>query len=182
MWNQEQMSEKIIKLFENSKTEVLAFLSAYTLTITTDNDKFQIPKKNARNRGIKLRYITEITNDNLSYCKRQLDLVDELRHLDKIKGNFVLSNSEFIASHEISRQHPITDGFYSNVKKIVKLQGYIFETLWDNATPAVERIKQLETAAGNVSAKPNHALKKEQRTIDRFYVCEQCQSIFIYAD
>ena len=183
MWNQEQMFDRIIKLFENAKIEVLAFLNAYTLTITTDNEKLQIPKLNARNRGVRLRYITEITKDNLSYCKRQLDLVDELRHLNKISGNFLMSDSEFIASHEISPQHPITEGFYSNVRKIVKLEGYIFETLWENAIPAAERINQLETAS-DASDRSNYALEKGQkkRVIDRFYVCEQCRSTFIYAD
>lgn len=184
LWSQEQMYDRIIRLFANAKTEVLAFLNAYTLTITTDDERLQIPKRNARNKGVKLRYITEITKDNLSYCKRQLDLVDELRHLDKIRGNFLMSDCEFIASLEISPQHPITEGFYSNVRKIVKLHGYIFETLWDNAIPAVERINQLETPASNVPTRPNYALEKGQKknVVDRFYVCEQCRSTFIYAD
>jgi hypothetical protein len=94
-----------------------------------------------------------------------------------------MSDSEFIASHEISPQHPITEGFYSNVRKIVKLEGYIFETLWENAIPAAERINQLETAAGYAPAGPNYALKEQKKkVIDRFYVCEQCRSTFIYAD
>lgn len=177
------MYDSTIKLLENSKLEVLAFLDAYTLTITTDNEKFQIPKNNARKRGVKLRYITEITKDNLPYCKRQLDLVDELRHLSKVKGNFLMSESEFIASHEISPRHPITEGFYSYVKKIVKLENYVFETLWENATPALERIKQLESSEGSAN-ESGHGIEKSQdkNLVDRFYVCEQCHSIFILAD
>lgn len=177
------MFDRIIQLLENSKIEILAFLNAYTLTITTDNEKLQIPKSNARKRGVKLRYITEITKDNLSYCKRQLDLVDELRHLNEVRGNFLMSESEFIASQDISPRHPITGGFYSNLEKIVKLEGYVFETLWDNAVPAVERIKQLESAGGTSSGS-NYAIEKRQqkRVIDRFYVCEQCHSTFIFAD
>ena len=94
-----------------------------------------------------------------------------------------MSDSEFIASHEISPQHPITEGFYSNVRKIVKLEGYIFETLWENAIPAAERINQLETAASRVPVGSDYALKEQKkRVIDRFYVCEQCRSTFIYAD
>lgn len=183
MWNQEQMYDRIIRLLEEARIEVLAFLNAYTLTISTDNERFQIPKREARKRGVKLRYITEITTDNLSYCKRQLDMVDELRHLNKVRGNFLMSESEFIASHEISPQHPITEGFYSNVKKIVKLQGYVFETLWDNALPAAERINQLETGSYSPS-RPSYGISKEEkkRVIDRFYVCPQCNSTFIFAD
>ena len=41
----------------------------------------------AKKRGVRLRYVTEITNDNISYCKQLLTMVNELRHLDGIKGN-----------------------------------------------------------------------------------------------
>ena len=71
MWTLEQMYYMIVKLIENARIEVFAFLNAYTLTISTDNEKFQIPKREARKRGVKFRYITEITKGNLSYCKRR---------------------------------------------------------------------------------------------------------------
>ncbi|HET7390453.1 MAG TPA: hypothetical protein VFJ51_06485, partial [Nitrososphaeraceae archaeon] len=51
----------------------------------------------ARSRGIKMRYLTEITRDNVAYCKELITIVDELRHLDGIKGNFMLSESEYLA-------------------------------------------------------------------------------------
>jgi len=41
----------------------------------------------AKTRGVSIRYITEITNDNLDYCKELMSIVDELRHLDGVKGN-----------------------------------------------------------------------------------------------
>ena len=110
-------------------------------------------------------------------------MADELRHLNKVRGNFLMNESEFIASRDISPRHPITQGFYSNLKKIVKLEGYVFETLWDNAIPAIERIEQLESAGGTSSGS-NYAIekRKQKRVIDRFYVCEQCHSTFIFAD
>jgi two-component system, OmpR family, sensor histidine kinase VicK len=37
----------------------------------------------ARNRGIKLRYLTEITSENISYCKELLHIVNELRRNKK---------------------------------------------------------------------------------------------------
>jgi hypothetical protein len=183
LWNQEQMYDRIMELLENAEMEVLGFFNAHVFTISTDEETLQRPKREARKRGVKFRYITEITKDNLSYCKRQLDTVDELRHLDKVMGNFLMSEHEFIASHDISPQHPITDGFYSNVKKIVKLQGYIFETLWEHAISAAERINQLE-AANASSGKTGYTVEKEprKRVLDRFYVCKQCNTIFVYAE
>jgi hypothetical protein len=185
MWNQEQMYDRIVKLLENSKFEVFAFLSEYTLTLTTDEQIFQTPKKEARKRGVKLRYVTEITKDNLSDCKKQLDMVDELRHLGRISGNFLMNESEFMASQEISARHPITEGFYTDIKKLVKLQGYVFETLWENAIPAHERIKQIEATESynrdNSVYEVSQTEEEKKQVIDRFYVCPKCRSTSIFA-
>ena len=51
----------------------------------------------AKKRGVKLRYATEITKDNISYCKQMMTMVDELRHLDGIKGNFYISETGYLA-------------------------------------------------------------------------------------
>ena len=40
-----------------------------------------------KERGIRIRFITEITDGNIQYCK-ELMKICELRHLDEIKGNF----------------------------------------------------------------------------------------------
>ena len=40
-----------------------------------------------KNRGVRLRFISEITKDNLQYCK-ELMKIGEVRHLDEVKGNF----------------------------------------------------------------------------------------------
>jgi HKD family nuclease len=51
----------------------------------------------ARGRGVQLRYLTEITKSNLSYCKELMKIVHELHHLDGIKGNFMISEREYLA-------------------------------------------------------------------------------------
>ncbi|HEX2557291.1 MAG TPA: hypothetical protein VHK86_03125 [Nitrososphaera sp.] len=184
MWTQEEMYDRIVKLIENAKTEVLAFLNAYTLTISTDNEKFQTPKREARRRGVKFRYITEVTKDNLSYCKRQLNMVDELRHLNNLRGNFLISESESVSSLEVSPQHPITEGYYTDNKKLVEMMRYVFETLWDNAIPAEERINQLEAGIYYSPSESSSAIAKEEKKkiIDRFYICSKCNSAFIFVD
>src|SRR5215510_13824896 len=99
LWTQEQMYDKIVTLIENARIEVLAFLNSNTLTISTDEERFQTPKREVRKRGVKLQYITEVTKDNLEYCKRQLDLVDELRHINKVRGIF--SSVKVSLSHRL---------------------------------------------------------------------------------
>jgi hypothetical protein len=42
-----------------------------------------------KKRGIKLRYVTDITKDNVKYCKELMsEFAYEIRHLDGIKANF----------------------------------------------------------------------------------------------
>jgi two-component system, OmpR family, sensor histidine kinase VicK len=99
----------------------------------------------AKRRGVQLRYLTEITNDNLSYCKEIMSMVDEVRHLDGIKGNFMISESEYlapIASHD--KIKPADTIIFSNVKEIVEHQQYVFHTFWDKAIPAEQKIREIE--------------------------------------
>jgi two-component system sensor histidine kinase VicK len=104
----------------------------------------------AKKKGVYLRYITEITKDNLSYCKELMTMVNELRHLDGIKGNMYLSETGYLAPatfHE--RGKPATQIIYSNVKEIVEHQTYVFDTLWTRAISAEERFEQIEEGAGH---------------------------------
>ena len=74
-----------------------------------------------KTRGTKLRYLTEITKDNLYYCKELLPMVDELRHLDGIQGNFYLSENGYASPTSIHEQvKPANVMIYSNNKEIIQ--------------------------------------------------------------
>jgi two-component system, OmpR family, sensor histidine kinase VicK len=99
----------------------------------------------AKKRGVKLRYATEINKDNISYCKQMMTMVDELRHLDGIKGNFYISETGYLAPatfHEAGE--PAAQIIYSNVKELIEHQRYVFETLWSKTIPAEQRIREIE--------------------------------------
>jgi hypothetical protein len=99
----------------------------------------------AKGRSVVLRYITEITKDNISYCKQLMTIVDELRHLEGIKGNFMLSETEYIAPIILFEKGKIASQIiYSNQKEIVDQHQYIFDTLWNKAVSAEQRIKEIE--------------------------------------
>ena len=107
------------------------------------------PIKNAfldgKSRGIKLRYLTEITKDNIAYCKELITIVDELRHLDGIKGNFMISETEYLAPLILyEKDKTASQTIYSNVKELVEQQQYIFDTIWSKAIPAEQKIKEIE--------------------------------------
>ena len=97
----------------------------------------------AHARGIKIKFVTEITKDNLPYCKQMMEL-GEMRHLDGVQGNFGVSETEYLASATLDREKLVPLLIYSNVKQIVKQQQYIFETLWNKAIPAEQRIEEIE--------------------------------------
>jgi two-component system, OmpR family, sensor histidine kinase VicK len=105
-----------------------------------------------KKRNIKIRYITDINKDNLSYCKELLNFYTEIRHLEGMKANFSISETEYMASstliqgEEIQQQPsgPIQQVIYSNVKDIVEQQKYVFESFWNRSILAEQRIKELE--------------------------------------
>jgi two-component system, OmpR family, sensor histidine kinase VicK len=100
----------------------------------------------AKDKGIKLRYVTEITTDNVSYCKELINTINiELRHVDGIKGNFYVSENEYVAPATFHHKgKPASHIIYSNVREIVDHQQYVFESFWTRAIPAQQRIKEIE--------------------------------------
>ena len=99
----------------------------------------------ARRRHITIRYITEITKDNLHYCKEMISLVDELRHLNGIKGNFYVSEQEYVAPSTLHEKGKSSEMMiYSNVKEIVEHQQYIFDSFWNTSTSAERKIKEIQ--------------------------------------
>jgi two-component system sensor histidine kinase VicK len=95
-------------------------------------------------RGIKTRFITEITEKNIEYCKELMNIVYELRHLEGVKGNFGVSESDYIATAIQQEGRPILQLIHSNARVMIEQQQYFFETLWSMAIPAEQRIREIE--------------------------------------
>jgi two-component system, OmpR family, sensor histidine kinase VicK len=103
-----------------------------------------------KEKRIRLRYVTDITKDNFKYCKEMMEFADEVRHLDGLKANFSVSETEYLASASLSQQQKqqptqqVQQVIYSNVKDIVEQQKYVFESFWNKAMPAEQRIREIE--------------------------------------
>jgi two-component system, OmpR family, sensor histidine kinase VicK len=98
----------------------------------------------AKKRGARIRFITEITEDNLHYCKELIDIVSELRHLDGFIGGIAISETEYMTTISLKRKQLLTQVFYSNAFEVVKQGQYIFDTFWNKAILAEQRIKEIE--------------------------------------
>jgi two-component system, OmpR family, sensor histidine kinase VicK len=97
----------------------------------------------AKRKYMRFRYITEITHKNILHCK-ELMKIAEVRHLNGIKANFVVSDTEYTSTAVMQEVHAIPEVIYSNVKRILDQQQYLFETLWNKAIPAEQKIREIE--------------------------------------
>ena len=96
-----------------------------------------------KRRGVRIRFITEITSENLQYVKELMNYA-EVRHMDIVKGNMAVSETEYVATATLEGAKPIMQTIYSNAKPILEQQRYFFENLWIKAVHADQRIRQIE--------------------------------------
>jgi two-component system sensor histidine kinase VicK len=95
-------------------------------------------------RGVKVRLVTEITKENINYCKEIMKF-SEIRHLEGVKGNFGIIDEREYSMHIIHQElQAPTQMIYSNVKSSVEAQQFLFNTLWNKAIPAEERIMEID--------------------------------------
>ena len=53
-----------------------------------------------KSRLVRLRFLTEVTTSNISYCK-EIMKVTELRHLDELKTNFAIADGNIYSANVI---------------------------------------------------------------------------------
>jgi two-component system sensor histidine kinase VicK len=138
-------TEAILRFVSKATTEINACLDAKGPSVMLEVKPIKKARLDAKRRGVKFRYITEITKDNIDYCKGLLEFVDELRHLSGIKGNFELCDKkEYIATATLQKAQPIDELIHSNVRQIVEQEQFVFDTFWNKAVPYKERIREIE--------------------------------------
>jgi two-component system, OmpR family, sensor histidine kinase VicK len=143
LYGEDIATDAIVQGMLRAKTRIDMCLDVEAPILGIKHDSLKEAKIKAKKKGVKLRYITEINKDNLSYC-RELAQIVELRHLDNIRGNFGVSDDEYMAIATIEKEKPITHVIYSNAEQIVRQHQYLFETLWDKAVPAEQKIREIE--------------------------------------
>jgi signal transduction histidine kinase len=118
-----------------------------------------------KQKGIRLRFITEITRDNINYCKEVMK-VFELRHLDGIKGNFGIADGKDYGGAARPKEAEVPALLIrSNVRAFVEQQQYFFETLWAKSIPAEQRIKEIEE--GRAVHYETKVLTNEEEIVDK---------------
>ena len=110
---------------------------------------FQYPEslkkhKEALDRGVRIRVITEVTTDNLPYVKEGLHYVSDVRHMDTITHSFGVSEKHYLSSKLQFGNPQLTQSVFSNIGWFVREQQYLFESLWNRAIPLKQRIREIE--------------------------------------
>jgi signal transduction histidine kinase len=98
----------------------------------------------ARNRGAKIRFITEVTKDNIEYCKQLSKIVSELRHLDGARGSVCVNDTEFLGMTTWRETKLLNPVIYSNEREVIEHQQYIFEMFWKKAEPFSQKLMEIE--------------------------------------
>jgi two-component system, OmpR family, sensor histidine kinase VicK len=143
--------DTISHCMSNAKHKIDACVDYTRPSLAIEINQLRDAFLDAKTRGVKIRYLTEITKDNLRYCKELVSLVSELRHLDGIKGSFYINEQEYAAPatyHEKGKSANMM--IHSTVKEIVEHQQYVFDTIWNTSTSAERKIKEIESE-GSVS-------------------------------
>jgi two-component system sensor histidine kinase VicK len=166
LYGVETVVNTIIEFLNRTNDVVYACVDQTRPVLTLDTLDLKNAFLYAKKRGVKLHYVTEITKDNISYCKQLMDMVDELRHLDGIKGNFYVSESGYLApatAHEVGKS--ASQVIYSNVTEIIEHQRYVFDSFWNKAIQAGDRIREIEEG---IDLAKTEVIQSPQKIMDTF--------------
>ncbi len=115
----EATTKRVREVFSNvsKKFDVCANSAAPSIAMTIFRNGYE----HMKSRGIKIRWVTDITKDNLTHCKDLMQYA-EVRHINSLNGNFGVSEREYIAAATIKEGQPLPKLIYSNSKEMVEQQ------------------------------------------------------------
>jgi two-component system sensor histidine kinase VicK len=143
LYGTENTTKAILSVLSNIESKMDICADSTWPSVVMGVDVFRKALIDLKKRGVRSRYITTITKDNMYYCKEAMK-IGELRHLDDIKGNFSVSEKEYMASATMQEASPLQQVIYSNVKEVLEQQQYVFDSFWNKSVPAEQKIKEIE--------------------------------------
>jgi two-component system, OmpR family, sensor histidine kinase VicK len=145
LYGEENTTKAILQIIDNAHNDIFCCGDQTIASISLEVKEFKKALLDAKkNRGIKIRYITDVTRDNLQDCKELMEVITDLRHLDGVKGNFGINETEYAAITVLQKSGLVLQVMYSNAKSIVEQHHYLFKTIWDKSLPAGQKIKEME--------------------------------------
>jgi len=143
VYGEDKTTELIVQTLNNAQDRWDNYADCQGPTVAMGVEQLRKGMRHAYDRGVKIKYLSEITKHNINYCK-ELMKIAEVRHVDNAKGGMAVSESEYIATAKLQEAKPVSHLIHSNVMEIVEQQQYVFKSLWANAIPATQRIREIE--------------------------------------
>jgi hypothetical protein len=140
----------LLKFIQNSVKRIDICGEPTWIGVTLGSPAYRNSYEKFKERRGKIRFITDINVNNINTCK-VLMTFGEVRHINDIKGNFSVNDAgEYIASL-LSREQKESDlkFLYSNSVGLLQQQLLIFNSFWNIATPAEQKIREIERDFGS---------------------------------
>ncbi len=146
MYNPVEMVNAALHNFSQIRINMDTCCDDQGAAVTIDASPIWKGINDLKNKGVTIRWITDITKENINHCK-ELMRIAQVRHLDGIKGAFgVHDRKYYVASANVTKEGRTLPGelIISTVKVIVQQQQQIFNLLWEKAIPSKHRIMEIE--------------------------------------
>jgi nitrogen-specific signal transduction histidine kinase len=167
LYGEEKAVGRGVYFMDNVKEKMDIYFDKSAPSIVMDLPEYREGYMKIRNKGGKIRAVTEITRENISYCKDLMNLVDELRHLDGVRGGVAVSETEYMATTVLQVSTPLTQVIHSRAKEMVENGQYIFDTFWRLAIPGEQKIKEIEEGIDpEVIESINDPIKLQNKVFD----------------
>ncbi len=139
----EKATKIILNVLNNSTHSLLICADHYWPSVAIGIEVFRKEMFDLKKRNVKCRFITEVTKENIAFCKELLKIA-AVHHLPGLKGNFAVNDNEYIASATMKNLQLLSQVVYSNSKAVVEQHNFFFENLWDKSISALEKIDEIE--------------------------------------
>lgn len=92
----ENIIDSYLQALHNAKSRWDYFADINSLAVPFLIKSITEALSSAKSTGVKFRFVTEITEGNISQCKEVM-ATGEVRHLEGVRGNFAISDTEYIS-------------------------------------------------------------------------------------
>lgn len=139
----EKSTKTILNFLQNTNRDLIICADQYWPSVAMGLEVFKKAMLDLKKRNVHCRFITEVTDGNIQFCKDLLKIA-KVHHLNGLKGNFATNEREYIASATMKNLQLLSQVVYSDSKAVVEQHHFFFENLWDNSISAEEKIDELE--------------------------------------
>jgi two-component system, OmpR family, sensor histidine kinase VicK len=114
------------------------------ILLITSNEYILNAYCKAKDRGVKIRIISDITPSSISYSKKIIPIAEEVRHMNGLIGSFLISEKDYISTDISPFGTTSQRAIHYNIKAFVQQQQYFFNIIWKKAISVVQKIQEIE--------------------------------------